>query len=162
MKEIIYKCDRCGKLITGKVYYIDFEPFYDQSDGMLAADDRKIDVEEADFCDSCINEIFEFIRQKPIAKMCAKADKLLVAGLEAGIQAAAAPDDPEETAAPEIEAGGVPEVKPKTRKKVDYGKIMALHNAGWDRKQIAEEMGMTENAVYQAMLRYKKSQEPKE
>ena len=48
-----------------------------------------------------------------------------------------------------------PEVK-KTRQRNDYGKIMALHNAGWSNQKIADEMGMTYNAVATAISTYKK------
>lgn len=48
-----------------------------------------------------------------------------------------------------------PEVK-KTRKKIDYGKIMALHNAGWSNQKIADEMGMTYGAVATAISTHKK------
>ena len=48
-----------------------------------------------------------------------------------------------------------PEVK-KTRQKIDYGKIMALHNAGWSNQKIADEMGMTYGAVATAISTYKK------
>lgn len=44
----------------------------------------------------------------------------------------------------------------KTRKKIDYGKIMALHNAGWSNQKIADEMGMTYGAVATAISTYKK------
>lgn len=44
----------------------------------------------------------------------------------------------------------------KTRKKIDYGKIMALHNAGWPNQKIADEMGMTYGAVATAISTYKK------
>lgn len=43
-----------------------------------------------------------------------------------------------------------------TRRKIDYGKIMALHNAGWSNQKIADEMGMTYNAVATAISNYKK------
>lgn len=48
-----------------------------------------------------------------------------------------------------------PETK-KTRQRIDYGKIMALHNAGWNNSKIADEMGMTYNAVATAISTYKK------
>lgn len=48
-----------------------------------------------------------------------------------------------------------PETK-KTRQKLDYGKIMALHNAGWNNQKIADEMGMTYAAVATAISTYKK------
>ena len=44
----------------------------------------------------------------------------------------------------------------KTRQKIDYGKIMDLHNAGWPNQKIADEMGMTYGAVATAISTYKK------
>ena len=35
----------------------------------------------------------------------------------------------------------------KARKKIDRGKVMALHNAGWKNVKIAEEMGCSEWSV---------------
>lgn len=43
--------------------------------------------------------------------------------------------------------------------KVDTGKIMALHNASWSNKEIAEEMGMTERQVYQCIYYQKRKGE---
>lgn len=34
---------------------------------------------------------------------------------------------------------------------VDYDKIIALHNAGWSRLKIADEMRMTEDEYYDAI-----------
>lgn len=34
---------------------------------------------------------------------------------------------------------------------VDYNKIIALHNAGWDTAKIADEMRMTEDEYYDAI-----------
>lgn len=36
-----------------------------------------------------------------------------------------------------------PTPKPGKRKPVDVGKIRALHNAGWPRAKIADEMGVS-------------------
>ncbi len=48
-----------------------------------------------------------------------------------------------------------PEIKPK-RNKLDYGKIMALHNAGWSNAKIADEMGTTPNTIAVAICNLKK------
>lgn len=39
---------------------------------------------------------------------------------------------------------------------IDKGKIIALHNAGWTGKQIAEEMRCSTNTVYNTIKKYKK------
>ena len=44
----------------------------------------------------------------------------------------------------------------KTRKKIDYGKIMALRKAGWSNEKIADEMHMTKASVATAISTYKK------
>ena len=44
----------------------------------------------------------------------------------------------------------------KKRRRIDYGKIMALRNAGWSNGEIADEMCMTKEAVATAVSTYKK------
>ena len=51
-----------------------------------------------------------------------------------------------------------PEKKKAGRKRVDYGKIMALRAAGWDNAKIADEMGMSKAAVATAISVYRKRQ----
>lgn len=45
--------------------------------------------------------------------------------------------------------------KPSSRRKIDYPKIMALHDAGWSNSKIADEMGMTKTGVSRAIWYYK-------
>ena len=40
--------------------------------------------------------------------------------------------------------------------RIDYGKIAALRNAGWDNAKIADEMRMTKGAVAQAVSKCRK------
>lgn len=56
-----------------------------------------------------------------------------------------------------------PETEPKTekpkrsyRKRIDTGKIMALKNAGWSVKEIAAEMRVHPQSIYNAIYQYKK------
>ena len=49
-----------------------------------------------------------------------------------------------------------PTKKPPAKRRVDYGKIMALKNAGWSNAKIADEMGMTQGAVATALSTYRK------
>jgi hypothetical protein len=65
--------------------------------------------------------------------------------------------EPPEVEAPESESE--PEPEPTHRKRIDIGKIMALKNAGWRTKDIAEEMGMKPDAVSQAIYAYNKKKE---
>lgn len=63
----------------------------------------------------------------------------------------------------EEKVNGKPEKKvaavPKRRGKTDYGKILALANAGWDNAKIADEMGMTPQQVAGAKYAAKKKLE---
>lgn len=43
------------------------------------------------------------------------------------------------------------------RKKLDHGKIMALHRAGWSNAKIAEEMGTTKGTISVTISKYKDS-----
>jgi len=43
-----------------------------------------------------------------------------------------------------------------TRKRIDYGKIMALRDAGWDNGKVADEMHMSKASVAQAVCKYRK------
>lgn len=61
--------------------------------------------------------------------------------------------------------GGVghpPETPEKSKRPIDIGKIMALKNAGWKIKDIADEMHMEPQAVSNAIWRHKKSTEGKD
>ena len=52
--------------------------------------------------------------------------------------------------------------KEKSRKQIDIGKIMALKNAGWKVKDIADEMHMEPSAVSNAIWRHNKALEGKD
>lgn len=62
----------------------------------------------------------------------------------------AAPEEKAPAKGPKAEEGT------KTRKRIDYGKIMALKKAGWDNGKIADEMGMTKAAVATAISTHKR------
>lgn len=44
----------------------------------------------------------------------------------------------------------------KGRNRIDHGKVMALTKTGWSAAQIADEMGLNVQAVYDARCRLKK------
>ena len=49
--------------------------------------------------------------------------------------------------------------KPTKRRMIDVGKVLALRNAGWSIKAIAEEMGFNEGSINQVIHRHKMKQE---
>lgn len=82
--------------------------------------------ENEHYCEKCVEEILEFIHTMPDTDQKKEIVKV------------------EKTK------------KKRVWKQIDYGKIMALKNAGWDNEKIAEEMRMTKSSVAQAICRCKK------
>lgn len=79
---------------------------------------------------------------------------------QAPVEAVNAPNDETHSDAQKVSQRESQELqKPKEkkiRKKIDYGKIMALRNAGWSNEEIADEMHMTKASVATAISTYKK------
>lgn len=61
---------------------------------------------------------------------------------------------PAKQEAPKVQGGG----KTSTKKKLDWGKIQALHNAGWPHAKIADEMGCTVSTVDTGLSRLRKGE----
>lgn len=64
------------------------------------------------------------------------------------------PDEDKQPDAPKAQGGG----KTSTKKKLDWGKIQALHNAGWSHAKIADEMGCTVGTVDTGLCRLRKGE----
>lgn len=62
---------------------------------------------------------------------------------------------PNEEKSGEESEGGEKKTSGKKRRRLDTGKVMALHLAGWSNGQIADEMRATERQIYQC-IRYQK------
>lgn len=144
-------CNRCGVDMTddkafGEITIKAHEsPDFDTSFRWIIGES-----EGEHYCEKCMEEITEFIRDPG---QFAKA-------LLAPVGAAEPPDDKIPSDAQEgsgrenQRAQGATEKK--ARKKIDYGKVMALKRAGWDNAKIADEMGMTKASVATAISTYKK------
>lgn len=124
MKKTIIYCDVCGKQITGQVYKVFFGV---QESAGIVADQCFDDIEkEMDFCVLCIGKVADAVR------------------------VLASPPALEETEEPKP----VEEPKEKKpRKKVDAGKIWALHDAGWNSPSIALEVGCSSQTVYNVLAK---------
>ena len=119
MREIIFKCDRCGKTIDKPVrieaWYVNYTGKLTEKAYIFNGEERN----ELELCEDCAKALNDFIY--PPEKEAEEAPE----------------QDPEE------EKDLVKEKKPHpTKKKLDIGKIQALKNAGWSLKKIAEEMGV--------------------
>lgn len=121
------------------------------------------------YCDLCEKEVGEteiydveikkrFIavggKSREICKKCASflleygAFKEAVQAVEA--KEAAQAEETKEAAAVE---------PPKGKRKIDYGKIQALHNAGWTGRAISEEMGISQGSISNILKRMREREE---
>lgn len=100
------------------------------------------------FCQNCTEKIREFIRQ-PEPKLRANIKPKLTE-MEKGSTSGNRTIQKRHTETKTEE--------PRKRRKLDMGKIMALHSAGWCNRAIREEpdIDMTDSKVGQAIRRYKR------
>lgn len=63
------------------------------------------------------------------------------------------PEEDKQSKAPKTQGG-----KTSAKKKLDWGKIQALHNAGWSHVKIADEMGCTVGTVDTGLSRLRKGE----
>ena len=68
----------------------------------------------------------------------------------------------ERSADPESPPDPDQEKQPAKRKKLDWGKIQALHRAGWSHEKIADEMGTTAETVATGLSKLRKKTENSE
>lgn len=137
MKKIIYTCDRCGKEILGNFYKICVDEIERENEDLSLDSDRYPDIRQRDYCQECTDYLASVINQKTKKGAPAQINTEFSEAVE------------------EMVATSQSEDKPK-RQRLDIGKIMALHNAKWSAKAIAEEMGCSVQAVYDAVWRNKK------
>lgn len=131
MKNISYICNRCGKEIKTEGARI-IPHYFDFTADEI---DGKIEVPDNDvhFCLGCTRKIMEEILKQPEAE-----------------------DGKEPEQAP---AKKKKRTRPKKEERLDAGKVMALHRAGWSDEKIADEMGVTNRQVYQCIRYQKKKQQ---
>jgi hypothetical protein len=133
MREIIFKCDRCKKVVIKPVR---LEAWFVNHIGSLTDKAYIFNGEESnelDLCEGCAKALNDFIYPPE-----EEAEEI-------------PEQDPEEDEDPfvpkkltdKLKKDLVKEKKPHpTKKKIDIGKIRALRDAGWSLKKIAEEMGV--------------------
>ena len=126
MTKII--CDRCGTDMTQSGAFGRIEmKIYQRQDFIGDPVHRMIDgSSDFRFCKKCMDTIYGLLFMQD-AEMEMKPEDVLPA-----------------------------KKKAHGRNSIDYGKIMALRNAGWDNGKIADEMHMSKASVSQAVSKYKK------
>lgn len=140
-------CDRCNKEISdGNIGYIATN-WRSAEDGSLLGDNPH---EAKHFCSSCMKEFEEFVI-KSSENVIKTAENVSETAESVSKEVESVPDAEEQ--APEQE-----ESKGK-RRQIDVGKIMALKNAGWKNKDIADEMHMEPQAVANVIYQQKKKEQ---
>lgn len=131
---IQFVCDRCGSILPpgARAGYV----CLDHQAPAIGDLEGKNPCDKMHFCADCMREIRDFVMNPPES---------------VSEQPENVTEQPENVIEP-----GPPEKKKEGRKRVDYGKIMALRDAGWDAAKIADEMQMTKAAVYTAISTFKK------
>lgn len=138
---IKFVCDRCGKDITGThPGYIAIN-YRNTDTGELTIDNP---LENCHYCSSCMEQIKVFVAKKP---------ETAIETIERIVKAEGIVLKQEETVTKPEEA--VPD-EGKPKKRIDVGKVMALKNAGWKNKAIAEEMNLEPQTVANIVYQQKK------
>ena len=133
MREVIYKCDRCGRTIDKPVR---IEAWYVNHTGNLTEKAYIFNGEESnelDLCEGCAKALNDFIY--PPEEEAEEAPE----------QDSEEEEDPfvPKSLTDKLKKDLIKEKKPHpTKKRLDIGKIRALRDAGWSLKKIAEEMGV--------------------
>ena len=170
-------CDRCGAEMgaKGNIGYVALN----YRDGLKGDLERDNPLEDKHYCPICMIKIESFIKSEPETKREEAEAAAEDESVPEAEPVAESESVPEAEAKPKAAAKVRPkailrekpanilivtpggeieelEVKPKGRRKIDIGKIMSLRDAGWDNKRIGEEMGMTANAVSNAVWSWKR------
>ncbi len=146
-------CDRCGKEITGypvEIFpqYVDREhgeEIWPDNDDPLP--DRAESMIEKEFCVECTKRIVRF------ALGGLKVNAEFEQAVQEMVKDVTPPDRTENDDVSDKDTG---KQEKSRRNKIDTGKVMALTNAGWSAAKIADEMGISTQAVYDVRYRSKK------
>lgn len=154
MRTVRISCDRCGREITG--YPVKIAPEYvDRESGEVWPDTGEKLPEWAeklcgkDFCESCVEKVVRY------ALGGMKVNPEFEQAVQEMVKNDAPPDEEDKNEYGNQDTDCSKEEKPG-RVKIDTGKIMALTKAGWSAAQIADEMHINTQAVYDARYRLKK------
>lgn len=123
-------CNRCGADITNKDAFGEITVKLHESPDFDTPFKWMVgEAEDEHYCQECAEKIAQFIHTP--------------------LTAEPETESPQQEKKSEGKQSGA-------RKQIDYGKIAALRNAGWDNSKIANEMHMTKAAVAQAVCKCRK------
>ena len=123
-------CNRCGAdITTGKAFGEVMVKLHESPDFDTPFKWVAGENDDEHYCEECVKEIAQFVHTPPKTE-----------------QGTESPPQEKESAGKQGRIG----------RRIDYGKIAALRNAGWDNAKIADEMRMTKGAVAQAVSKCRK------
>lgn len=141
MVKTVYYCDKCGKEIEGAPCVVRF------TSSVLTSSN--------DFCEECYALAAAALECWMSEEEPEVVEEYVTETLEEEEE-----EEPEKEEEPEEEEEQPEPLSKarKERKEIDRGKIMALTRAGWDARKIADEMGCTQQTVYQVRWLAKKGE----
>lgn len=154
MRKVVISCDRCGKVIEGypvniAAEYVDRDSGDFWPDSVEKRPDWSQKIAGRDFCEKCTEKIVRY------ALGGMKENEEFAKAVEEMVKNAS-PDKPEKEAESNTSDSHSSKEEKTGRAKIDTGKVMALTKAGWSAAQIADDMGISAQAVYDARYRLKK------
>ena len=132
------------------------EDKWNRLDNLASGAEQKVSDESIrdtllDLAGYCVMTIMELDKQKSVENQKAFEKQLCTAYANSPIIVDDLVDDIEKA---DIEAD-VPEKPEKEKKMIDEGKVMALYNAKWSQKKIADEMGCSQSKICQIIKAHK-------
>ena len=162
MREWKITCDHCGIEIKGNPFTAWIERVGREEDAPVM-DGETVTL---DLCETCVDELqsWKMIHTSGDISRTIRHTSKEMSETDLFDNVPEWDDAPDQGAEPVTKSTETPPPKPKKTKvsknDVDVGKMIALRNAGWTYKQIAEEMKLTEkqvgNYLYNAKKREKK------
>ena len=162
MREWKITCDHCGIEIIGNPFTAVIERVGREQDASVM-DGETVTL---DLCEKCVDELqsWKMIHTSGDISRTIRHTSKEMSETDLFDNVPEWDDAPDQGAEPVTKPTETPPPKPKKMKAskndVEVGKMIALRNAGWTYKQIAEEMKLTEkqvsNYLYNAKKREKK------
>lgn len=148
MRELIIRCDHCGKVIEGNPYKVRLEQEdRDTEEFITNLTEEQQKVGDMDWCENCFRNLTAFLldtSHKLLVAPPIQEEASQAAAVESASESESSEEDPERS-------GG------KRRKEPGL-----TYEADWPAKKIADEFGVTEGAVWNAVHRMKKQEEKDE
>ena len=140
------------------------EDKWNRLDNMASGAEQKVADETIrdtllDLAGYCIMTTMELDKQKSVENQKAFEEQVRDEYVDTSETEDNAPDDVEKVVLHDEENGdievSVPEKVAEEKKQIDEGKVMALYNAKWSQKKIADEMGCSQSKICQIIKAHK-------